>query len=282
MAYDKFGLRELTRDDRDFSLGAFTVLPSLEELPKEYKMNLPFEAKDQGNTDFCSAYSSCGVSELQEGIELVPEYSFAGSKKLSGDVDAWGQNLRDACKTHQKHGALPVEVAPKSLKLLSNDKKRQWRWYEQLLPKALPQRKKSYFSVTGNYDSYDNIRATIWKYRKENRAVMIGVIFSWNLEQYILDNPQDQGYGHAMYVCGWTEKGLYVRNSYGNKAGEKGLHIVTRDVINEFVPRFGAYMFMDIEKEEAKKLLDREVVTRGSFWARIKVLLTNYWHEIWR
>ena len=282
MAKDRFGLRELPQDKRDFQLGAFFALPDLNDLPDSFEFTTQFSIKHQGDTDFCSAYSSCGVSELQEKVVLHPEYSFAASKRISGNVDAWGQNLRDACKAHIKHGALPEKELSELDKAWDASTSRHFSHYEKYRGKALPQRKKSYMQVTGPYDPYDNIRATIWKFKEEKRAIMIGIVFSWPLEQYILNTVQESGFGHALYITGWDDDGLVAVNSYGESTGKNGKHRITREVINSFAPRYGMYMFVDIDAEEAKKTMERFTWTTSSWYEKVCIKIQNWWKEVWK
>ena len=264
MSLNKYGLRELPKDNRDFPLGAFTVLPELSELPDTFEHTTPFPIKNQGQSDFCSAYSSCGASELQEDVELYPEYSFALSKDITGDKEAWGQDLRSAAKAHLK-GAIPMPSEPQN-----GDLRDLYSYPPAWFHSAKRHAKKSYFKITGNYDSYDNIKASIWKYREEKRGIMIGVIWSWAVTDYFLTQPETSGYGHALYITGWDNEGLVVVNSYGEDAGKNGKHRMSREVINSFVPRFGAYMFLDNDPEEVKVLLERRE------WA-----LAGYFKKIW-
>jgi len=283
MALNKFGLKELPFDKRDFQLGAFTVLPPLEELPDEFELTTPFPIKNQGDTDYCSAYSSCGVSELQEEVESFPPYSFAGSKEISGNLEEWGQDLRSACKTHIKHGFAPVEHINEAqigdLRVFSN-------YSDTTHREALKYRKKSFFAVTGDGDSFDNIKRTIWKYREEKRGIMIGVIWSWRLSDFFLAQPAQSGYGHAMYITGWRkvagEDYLVVVNSYGEEAGKNGKHLASREVINAFVPRFGAYMFLDYDPEEIKVLMERQEWVMASFWKKCLLYIERIFLSLWK
>jgi len=101
----QFGLLPLPKDKRDFSLGALYKQPKLEELPESFDLG-EMRVKNQGDTDYCTAYASCLASEFQEDVSLWPDYTFAASKKISGNKDAWGQNLRHACKGQTKYGAI--------------------------------------------------------------------------------------------------------------------------------------------------------------------------------
>jgi len=251
-----------TRDERDFSVGAVFELPKLEELPTSFTIGLPTVVNQTSplnpDTDFCASTASCAVSELQEGVQLGYEWVFAVAKWLQGgDPDAFGLELRDICKAHVKYGAIEREDSPMTMETNSmRYMRRLENWPEDLFEKAEKHKKGSYFSVTGNYDSYDNIRATMWKFRDERCGILFGVIWGWSLSQVEIKDFVDRGYGHALAGIGWNEKGLFVQNSMGKEAGENGRHYFSREVINHFVDVYGAYMFHDMPKEQAQYYVD--------------------------
>jgi hypothetical protein len=265
MAQDKFGLRELPKDKRDFPLGALFALPSLEELPEDFKLE-PLTIKNQGNTDYCSAYMSTGMSELQELVKLSPEWSFAKSKEISGDLDEWGQDLRSAMKVHTKYGAVPSDT----VKIPSNS--RDIAEYEDYTDEATKHIKKSYFSVTGQYDHFDNIRASIYKFRMSRQAVGLGVIWQWSLNDTYLEGVPTNGFGHAIYAIGWVGDYLLVVNSYGAGAGDNGIHHLNKEAVNKFVDRYGAFMMVDMEPQEAKTLLERAEWAKASWLGKLLIL----------
>jgi len=271
MAKDKYGLRPLKKDKRDFQLGALFFLPRLDELPESFELTTQFPIKNQGQTDYCSAYASCGMSEIQEKVELYPEYSFALSKEVSGDPDAWGQDLRSAMKSHTKYGAIAQKHAPEAQ---NGDLRRFSSYPITWLTYAKNHQKQSYFKITGQHDSFDNIKASIFKHKS---AVCIGVIWGWSIGDYILNTVVAEGFGHAMYVTGWDEDGLIVVNSYGERAGKNGKHRMTRNVINAFVPRFGAMMMIDIPPEAVLESMDMLQWTNAGFFKRIWILIKRLW-----
>ena len=258
---DKFGLRILTEAKEDFDLGKVFGLPKLSELPSNFKLGNPI-IKHQGDTDFCSAYTSCGMSEFQEGVELYPAYSFALSKKISGDPDAWGQNLRDAMKAHVKFGAIEKGATDVESRRLPD-------YPSGLLEIAQKHRKKSYFKVTGKYTPFDNIRASIWRFKAQKQAVALGLVFSWPLSTKMLSGVVDNGFGHAMYAIGWVGDYLTVVNSYGKEAGDQGIHFIHKETINHFTSRYGAYMLIDIPVEEAKLMNERAAHYYSNFFSKL-------------
>ena len=254
----KMGLKELPRDSRDFTLGKIVELPALETLPKEFTLK-PLSIKYQGGSDFCTSFSCCGASEMQEGVVLSPEWGFAVSKMISGHKDSYGQDLRSAMKAHTKYGAIKASETNHDLEHFTSKKLRDIKNYDPyLFDRAVEHKKKSYVSVDGRYDDFDNIRASIWKFRKEKRAVMSGALWNWTMKKAIIPNMvTNRGVGHAFYFIGWKiingTQMLVLVNSYGNWSGDNGLFYMPRKVVNAFARRFGSYMWLDLSPEELKK-----------------------------
>ncbi len=252
-----FGLLELPRDNRDFRLGSITRLPKLSELPREFKHEST-TILDQDTTDFCTGFSSCSASELQEGIRLVPEYQFALTKELmGGNVDEFGADLRTAMKSHVKVGALKEEDRPIGFTLQEKGQaflRRIENWPPELKDKAIAQGKGSFVSVSGFFDDFDDIRATIYAFRNEKRVPVFGVKWGWDLSNPIISTIPQFGTGHAIYAIGWKEINgepyLIIPNSFGTEVGDKGYFYLSRGVINSFVSIYGAFMFIDMTKEE--------------------------------
>ena len=253
------GLRPLPQDDRDFQLGAVFDLPKLEELPEHFT-HTALKIKHQGTSDFCTAYSFCAASELQEDVTLEPSWSFAMTKAIEGDHTSWGADLRLAAKSHTTYGALEERDSPYSIDNKDPDFLRNPEcWDSSLMEKAAPHKKKSFFKVVGPYDTFDNIRASLWKFREQKQSVVIGVRWGWPLTQSFIDTPSERGFGHAINVVGWDTNRLIVQNSYGEGAGKQGYHFIHRDVINADVTRFGAYMLVDLDRETAQYLIDNNL-----------------------
>lgn len=255
----KQGLQETIPDERDFQLGALVRLPKLSELPNNFCLKT-LGIKDQGDSDYCTAFTSCTVSEIQEGVELSPEYSFALSKLLTKDPETWGQNIRDALKAHTKIGAIEQREAPYTLKDTVDEWLRRFEnWPPHLISKTQLHRKKSYSKITGPYDHFDNIRASIWKFHKESRGVVSGLKWSWPLETHYLTGTENEGFGHCIAYIGWSDKGLVLQNSAGREAGVEGCHLVSRETVNHFVENFGAYMLIDLTPDEVKYYVENGI-----------------------
>jgi hypothetical protein len=274
----KHGLLETPVDNRDFKLGSIVRLPKLAELPESFRLET-LGVKDQGQTDFCTAFSTDLLSEMQEGKTLCPEWGFATSKYISGDVSGYGQDLRTALKRHVEYGSLPYYEGVPSLVNQDSDFLRDMKnWPINTFDLAKPQKKKSYFKVSGQYDSFDNVKASIWKFRGQKQGVVIGIVWQWPLADVILHGYQGNGFGHAIAIIGWTAEGLLLQNSAGLEAGDKGTHILPRAEANYFIQRYGAYMMVDLEVDGAKYMMEHGIkmednVYKGLAKAFINVFL---------
>lgn len=257
MDIQKSGLLPLPPDSRDLSLGALYTLPKLKDLPNKFELDI-LGIKDQRSSDFCTGYATCYISELQEKVKLEPSYSFALSKELSGNIDSYGQDLRTGMKTHVKFGAIEEKQSPYSVKNKSPDFLRDIKnWEGELRLKALAHKKSTYLAVTSTfYDDFDTIRATIWRFRKEKRGVVSGVQWDWDSKQERIDTFTGKGGGHAIAYIGWDGDYLKLVNSYGRDAGKGGFHWVHRDVVNHYATMYGAFMFVDLSKDEARFYID--------------------------
>ena len=279
----KPGLLELTPDSRDFSLGAITKLPKLEELPENFYHN-PLEIKNQFNSDFCAAFSSCAASELQEGVNLSPEYQFALIKEIiGGDVDSFGADLRSAMKSFVKVGSIKKSDCPFTINQKDPSFLRRIENYPpELKQKALVHAKNTYVAISGQYDHFDNIRASIWLFREKKRVPVFGVRWGWPLDNPIVQNITIGGEGHALYSTGWRKIGnetyLVVPNSYGEGYGEKGYFYFSREVINQYVSIYGTFVFIDLTPEEYLARAEQmKLGILGKILEAIKKILSLQW-----
>lgn len=262
----KFGLKPLT-EDKDFKFGSIKKLPSLNEIPPRFLLGNT-TIYDQGASDFCGGAASATVTELQEGEPMSFEWIFAVAKKLSGDpVDSFGVDLRSICKVHTKLGSLPRDKAPFTIETHSIDFLRDIKnWPPELLTYAIPNKKKTYFQVTGPYDAFDNIRASMYL---THTATLIGVNFGWPLDQVYINTVAENGAGHAMACIGWDTDHLIVRNSFGNGIGLNGNHYIHRDVINANINKYGAFIMLDMDREDVEWHIDNSIYVDDPWYVAI-------------
>jgi|GEM_PF-2162891 hypothetical protein len=243
------GLNLLPQDKRDFKLGAIYTLPPLSVLPKSFALENPYPPDTQED-DFCSGYTCAGIAALLDGSPCSGKSAFGFSKHLTKDQDSFGQTMRDAFKAMVEIGCLSKQDEPSDFSFRSARHIDEREDFIALKDKARIHRYKTYFAVQGKYDIFDDIRASLFKFRV---PVAIGLLWGWDISQYKIDTPAENGTGHMIYCFGWENDYLLVRNSYGNEAGKEGNHLIHRSVINRDCERYGAMMPVDLPREEAER-----------------------------
>jgi hypothetical protein len=274
----KKGLRNLDHDERDFNLGA--ISPVVKDIPREFLVTgaETLKVKDQGNTDYCSAYACTSASELQEGVELNPEYHFAKSKQLQGEFKSWGCDLRTACKVSKKIGDIEqtaFEQVDKSKNLRDWN---NWKSYFDMF--ARKHRKQSFFRVDlGFGDKFEMIKSAMYQY---DLAIISGIewkpSYTFNetgeLQKYekgIIRPSNRSGFGHAILIIGVKiiegKEYLIIHNSIGDIHGNDGRWYLPREMVNEL--RFGNFVMPDISEEDAKYMLKRNIQINDDWVTRI-------------
>lgn len=299
------GLTTLPDDGRDFSLTTVFGSPAVEELPKgDWSVGDPQEIKDQDinyPSDYCAAYAATEVSEDQELVPLVPEWTFAKAKQLlikdagatseediAQIIGSYGLNLRDICRAACTYGFLERQYDP--FKCNTEDRPVREKiadyrfWPEDLDMLGAEHRKASFFACDGPYDTFDKLRAAMWLNRREQRSILTGVLWRRSFSAAVGGLIEDRDYsgeagsGHALKVFAQIlirgELYLVAQLSNGPLAGDKGLYYFPRSVINkEFT--FGSFTFKDMSRDIAQFHNDNKVAVDASpFYKLYRVLLT--------
>lgn len=275
----KGGLLPLPQDERDFSSQKVLFGAIVPKLPSEDFEIKTGEVKNQFDSDLCSAFSVCLASEAQEGIKLSPEWQFSKTKFLSGNWQEWGADLRLACKSAVKFGSLPISLSPFRLEM-GRDYIANWEnWPADLSESAIAQKKKTFFAVDGVFDTFDNIRASLWKGKSKKQIVITGALWrqEWTDSTIIPEIYGEDGFGHAFCFIGQkTINGiihLIAQLSNGEQIGDKGRFYFPREVVNKECV-YGNFIFVDMDKQTAKFLNDKGLTTKWSFLAK----LLNYFN----
>lgn len=259
------GLQKTPIDKNDFSFGAAFGHAAPTDLPAEYVVAEPLTIKDQGLTDMCTAYALTAVSEDQEGVVLDPFFTFAQTKKITGEPDSWGADLRSACKSGLI-GFIPVP--PSSMDAVTyapTDVIRDAAAYGKNLTAmnegiATKYKKKSFFSITGPHDFFDNMRSAMWVARNEKRSIFTGCDWreSWTdlADGIITEAGDEQTFGHALKAFGWEKDHMLLQLSNGAGIGRKGVFRAAREAVNRAFT-FGAFTFMDMPREDAEAAIAR-------------------------
>lgn len=278
------GLQPTPKDERDYSLGA--VFGKAEFPPNvDFMVSMPLVIHDQQNSDMCVAFSTSAVSEDEEGVQLSPEWFFAKIKEREGSSTTWGANLRDAMKVATKKGFLKQLDAPYSLDTNTRDWLADWtHWPLELDDYARVHKKKSYFKISqsGYIDLFDAIRASLWQFKGKNQSIITGLLWcpEWtNAEGGIIRKVGTPSFGHAFKIFGQRmingEPFLIAQLSNGEDIGDKGIFYISREAING-ASEFGAYMLVDMEKNDAEILIKHNW-TINKMWL---VKIINYFKKL--
>lgn len=282
------GLRKTPHDPRDLKLGAIYTLPKLETIPDEFDIGETIDYKDQGDSDFCPGCGVAAASEYQEGEPLSYEFQFMLTKLISGDpIEDWGGNIRDALKGAVKIGSLPFRLIPSDLHFDGSNRDfvaNPANWPQYLKDLAYQWRKKSYFEVVGQYDLFDDIRATMWLsvQEKQPRAVVTGML--WRQEWTQPDGIVPKEYGDGEFGHCFIFKGVVKRNgelmlkaqlSNGKDQGDGGYYYFSRQIVNKEIPPYKAFVLRDIDPEVARVLVDNNLSIRWKFLAHAILFFKN-------
>lgn len=269
------GLLPLKEDLRDFPLGA--IFGVEKDLPREFLITgaNTLKVKDQGDTDLCSAYSVCYASELQEEVELNPQYQFAFSKLISGNIEGWGQDLRSACKTPVVFGGLEETNFSncQDRPINPRDYKEWGEWY---INEAKEHKKQSYFRADlGFTNKFDLLKSAMFKH---NSAIVSGLVWKRGYSDNAVIKPNNSdGFGHAITLVGWTViKGidhLIIHNSIGNLV-EGGRWYLPRDMVDEL--KFGNYIFVDLPRETVEDYLKNDIMITDSWFVKLYKIIKNF------
>jgi hypothetical protein len=248
------GLRKPKYDPRQFKFEkAFGAIP--QTIPDEFIIGEPLEIFNQGTSDMCVGFAVAGVSQLQEGVVLSPEWQFSKIKELmGGNLSSFGSDPQKGVKSAVNFGSLEKKESPYSLENKDRNFLADYRnWDSSLEKKALPHRKGAYFVINPNFDS---IRSALWHSftatnLRDKSAVVVGAYWQpdWNTSVMDKVTGYSKDYPHAFYLIGSKKIGnepyLVGVNSYGEEYGDKGLFYLSKEVVNKYM--MFAYTFKDYD-----------------------------------
>lgn len=280
------GLKELPADGRDFPLGGVFGDINIDEVPKDdFIVAQPRVIKDQGDSDLCSAYAVTSVSEDQEDFTLLPEYQFYSTKRITGNLEEWGADLRSACKSAVRYGSILSGMSdmggkPRSFILDAAN------WPKNIDERAGNCKKSTFFSVTGKYDLFDNIRGALWCHRTEKCTIVTGACWkqAWiTAENGIIPDVTGDGFGHAFKIFGQKRIGdelyLMAQLSNGTQVGDGGIFYFSRAIANKELGKYGLFMFKDITKEEAEYYLNKPYTLGAPWYKKIWALINSLFYK---
>jgi hypothetical protein len=246
------GLRiKKIRDPRAFKFHKTFGSVAADQFPSKFELVPKGKIKDQGQTNFCTAYAVTTASEPQEGVELSPDFQVGMTGLVAGAPILNGTDMDTALKPATRYGSLKQSDAPWSW-----ERNGQWfvadpnNWSPELRAKALEHKKGSYFTIlTGPHDKFDNIRSGMMRSKQYSvtkgvspSGAVVGFVWrttDWNYAPGGIV-PKVKGnagtMGHAFVLIGWetinNEPYLVGQLSSGPEFGNGGLYYFPREVVN--------------------------------------------------
>ena len=274
------GLKILPKDERDFKhhvvfrTGALT-------LPTEFCLD-GLTVKDQGDTDFCSAFATSTANGSQYPADLCPEYAFAKGKEISGDPDAYGQELRTACKAHINYGCILASINPFPFETTLRSTIADWtKWNPSLDISAILYRQGSFFSVN---PTLADIKQAIYQ---QKSPVVTGMSFrqSWIMAPggVIPETYEDGGSGHAFLFKGVKiingKEYLIAHLSNGTNIGDNGIFYFS-DAVVQKEATFGNFVFTPLPKDSAQYYNNNKISVYQSWLSQMLTILKNMLNEL--
>ncbi len=258
------------KDPRNFSrkkkFGAFL---DVSQIP-DFDLDPNPRIKNQLDGYMCTAFANTSCSELQEGIELSPEYAYQKTNSLMGVKHSNGADFYKALKVHVKFGCLeqkdaPFTLAEKGQYFVENPD----NWNVSYDDLAVLHKKKSYLKCDQGKDPFDSVIIAMWQsYQAFQESLNISDIRAASCATYWF--PEFQGMEIVVDDDGWNIKlgsghnikckakktvngtpYIEVQNSYGLGSGKNGLHLFPRKTFNKIF--FDAATFIDADPEDLKK-----------------------------
>lgn len=257
------GARPIKKDRRDFKLSDIQLGGLGISLIPDF--SFAGKIKNQFLSDFCTAFAVTSASEIQEGVELSPEYQFAKTKQLLGEYKKWGADLRTAIKSALKFGSLNIKEVSSEMKIAERDTIANWKnWDGALDVLAEQHKKKSYFSVNNSFEAiiiamYDNREVVLTgaNWRQEWTSAKKGII-PLNYGNY--------GVGHAFILTGkkTINDKVYIeaQHSGGESVGDKGLFYFSKEIIEKEIGKYGVFILVDYPDGMYKEI-------HWTFWTKV-------------
>ena len=245
--------------------------------------------KNQLDSSMCTAFANTGISGIQEGMELSPEYAFQKTRALMGSPHSWGADPDAAMKAHVKFGCIEEKDSPLHLGIDGQYKiEDPTNWDKNLDIAASVHRKRAYLEVDGYKDRFDSILATMYEsYQKfqqtlnlsDLRAVSTGLDWSFqDAPNGIVSQTESDSAQHNVFAKGKrTINGIpyiVIQNSYGEDVGDKGLYFFPRDILNQNI--LFARVFEDMDPDELKRQWGILAKIFDMMMSVLKILKTQY------
>lgn len=232
----RFGYIPDPVDRRDRALGVLRGTRFLSVAPQasvDFRVSVP-EVLDQGDLGSCTAQSALGAIRLKHVLDGVKEpllasrlLTYWGTRQYI-NTTSWdsGGHLRDTFRFLNGFGYMPEK---------DTVNEHQIQMFRQA-PTPLEQKRMfdqrdkadgqvEYYRI---YDTGSDRRQAIKRAISNKMPVVFGTDTTKALLDYrkgVLPRPLDSSRstgGHAMYICGYDDKAVFIPNSWGNGYGMLG------------------------------------------------------------
>lgn len=206
---------------------------------------MPDQNDDNAPTE-CTGYAQTDLATDEDGVIYSPDYTFAQTLRLTNSPpESQGADLRASLKSTIAYGLLPKAEAPFSAKEKGQTFVADWQRWLAYVDRAQKNAKPAFFTITGPYDAFDNIRSALWLNQASKQGISIGTPWypEWSatgsdgiapLSDFSRD-PNSLPW-HNWAVKGFTTiKGVpyFIGKSWaGPKFGDKGFTYFSRENIN--------------------------------------------------
>lgn len=241
---------------------------SLDELPDVNFSLVDFSAAVVDRLDEEEITCALTVASAMEDIDntpIDPYMIFAVGRHLRHQrPSSIGMELQSACEAVHLVGCLSQAEAPFHRRNGDHPPRRlyaNWDEWHRLgdVPKflfsAFARRRSAVYCVDGVHgNSFDNIRAALWAFRRQRRCVVITLKFSYSwLTEKSGVVPETSSAAGGFYtsakVVGQTIVNntlfLIIQGNFGSECGTKGFFYVPKSVFNRHICN-NAYIFVDI------------------------------------
>lgn len=207
-------------DIRDYTIAADKTFP------EEFSLGL-VPVKNQGMKPTCVAHAFSSVVEYhhlrQHGSYEKFSTEFIYGLREDGYYIGDGMCMRDALKTLQKYGNVPISYLRGNNdyeKAMENVRAN----FDELTAAAYPHRISSYFKI----NNAEELKTALMKYG------VVGVSMNTYRDAKLVDDvytydPTKGSGRHCVFIYGWNKKGWLVQNSWGVWYGGDGRFILPFD-----------------------------------------------------
>lgn len=214
-----YGLVPSPYDVRDYILSSTAA--DYSNLPEEFYLGTLL-IKNQGPRPTCVAHTISELIEYHNYNQNNKQFDRFSTEFIYGarEPDYYmgdGMYLREALKIAQKRGDVLYEDLPGNHDV-QEAMQNVWTNQNKLFGKAYPNRISTYYRITTN----NQLKYALY----HNGPVPIGIMlydgYYLNKNNVLCYNKNDNVFGHAVLVVGWTKDYWIIQNSWGKMWGDEG------------------------------------------------------------